>query len=71
VWTDGLGPNFRPNAEAFMTAEITMEAVSGGTRYRVIVRHKNPQDRAKHEAMGFYEGWGTCMTQLEELAARL
>jgi uncharacterized protein YndB with AHSA1/START domain len=71
VWTDGLGPDFRPNAEAFMTAEITMEAVSGGTRYRAIVRHKNPQDRAKHEAMGFYQGWGTCATQLEELAARL
>jgi Activator of Hsp90 ATPase homolog 1-like protein len=38
VWTDGLGPLYRPNAEAFMTAEITMEAVEGGTRYRALVR---------------------------------
>ena len=30
VWTDGLGPLYRPNAEAFMTAEITMETVEGG-----------------------------------------
>ena len=71
VWTDGLGPRFRPNAESFMTAEITMEPVSGGTRYRALVRHKNAQDRAKHEEMGFFQGWGTCLTQLEELAVQL
>lgn len=71
VWTDGLGPLFRPKAEAFMTAEITMEAASGGTRYSALVRHKNPEDRAKHEEMGFFQGWGTCLTQLEELAAQI
>jgi uncharacterized protein YndB with AHSA1/START domain len=71
VWTDSLGPLFRPNTEAFMTAEITMEAVDGGTRYRALVRHKNPEDRARHEEMGFFQGWGTCLTQLEELAAQL
>jgi uncharacterized protein YndB with AHSA1/START domain len=71
VWTDGLGPLFRPNAEAFMTAEITLEAVADGTRYCALVRHKNPEDRAKHEAMGFFQGWGTCLSQLEELAAQL
>jgi uncharacterized protein YndB with AHSA1/START domain len=71
VWTDGLGPLFRPNGEAFMTAEITMEAVTGGTWYRALVRHKNPEDRAKHEEMGFAQGWGTCLTQLDELAVQL
>ena len=71
IFTDGLGPLFRPNAEAFMTAEITMEAVSEGTRYRALVRHKNAEDRKKHEDMGFFQGWGTCLTQLEALAAQL
>jgi uncharacterized protein YndB with AHSA1/START domain len=71
VWTDGLGPRFRPNADAFMTADITMKAVSEGTLYRAIVRHKNPEDRKKHEEMGFHQGWGTCLTQLEALAAQL
>jgi uncharacterized protein YndB with AHSA1/START domain len=71
VWTDGLGPRFRPNADAFMTADITMEPVSGGTRYRALVRHKSVEDRAKHEAMGFFQGWGTCLGQLEALAAEL
>ena len=71
VFTDGLGPQFRPNTEPFMTAEITMEPVEGGTRYRALVRHKSSEDRAKHEAMGFHQGWGTCLTQLEGLAVTI
>ena len=71
VWTDSLGPKFRPNAESFMTAEITMESVSDGTRYRALVRHKDAQDRAKHEELGVFPGWGTCLTQLEELALQI
>lgn len=71
VWTDGLGPGFRPSAEGFMTADITMEPAAGGARYRALVRHKSPEDRAKHEAMGFFQGWGMCLTQLEELARQL
>ena len=71
VWTDSLGPNFRPNTETFMTADISMELVEGGTRYRALVRHKNSEDRETHEAMGFHQGWGTCLTQLDELAVKL
>ena len=71
VFTDSLGPLYRPKAEAFMTADITMDLVAEGTRYRALVRHKNPEDRAKHEAMGFFQGWGTCLTQLDELASSL
>ncbi|MEJ0095699.1 MAG: SRPBCC family protein [Methylocella sp.] len=71
IWTDGLGPLFRPNAEAFMTAEITMEPATNGALYRALVRHKSEQDRAKHEEMGFFQGWGACLTQLEELAGQI
>jgi uncharacterized protein YndB with AHSA1/START domain len=71
VWTDAVGPHFRPNAETFMTADITIEQVQSGTRYRALVRHKNPEDRAKHEEMGFHQGWATCLTQLDELASAL
>ena len=71
VWTHGLGPRFRPNGDPFMTAEITMEPAADGTRYRALVRHKSAQDRSKHEEMGFFNGWGTCLSQLEELAAQL
>jgi len=71
VWTDGLGPNFRPSPEAFLTADITMEAVTEGTLYRALVRHKNAEDRTRHQEMGFFEGWGACLTQLDELATTL
>jgi uncharacterized protein YndB with AHSA1/START domain len=68
VWTDAMGPEFRPNAETFMTADITMQPVDGGTLYRALVRHKSDEDRRKHEEMGFYQGWGTCLDQLDALA---
>lgn len=71
VWTDAVGPEFRPNAETFLTVDITMQAVNGGTRYRAVVRHKSDADRRKHEDMGFHQGWGTCLTQLEVLAGQL
>lgn len=71
VWTDALGLEFRPNAQSFMTADISMEAVDGGTRYRALVRHKSDADCRSHEDMGFFDGWGTCLSQLEALAEQL
>ena len=71
VWTDAVGPEFRPNAETFMTVDISMEAAASGTRYRALVRHKSDADRQKHEEMGFHDGWGTCLNQLEALAGGL
>jgi len=71
VWTDAVGPEFRPNAESFMTADITFEATAGGTLYRALVRHKSPGDREKHEAMGFHQGWGQVAAQLDTVAAGL
>lgn len=71
TWTDGLGPLYRPRADGFMTAEITIEPTPRGTIYRALVRHKSSEDRKKHEEMGFFEGWGTCLTQLDALATSL
>ena len=71
VWTDALGPGFRPRPESFLTADITMRAVEGGTLYRALVLHKSDADRARHAEMGFHEGWGTCLSQLEALARGL
>ncbi len=71
VWTDAMGPGFRPKEACFMTADISMKPVDGGTQYRALILHKSGADRQKHEAMGFYEGWGTCLTQLDDLAKML
>lgn len=71
VWTDAVGPEFRPNPETFMTVDITMQAVDVGTRYRALVRHKSDADRQKHEELGFHDGWSTCLDQFEALAGGL
>lgn len=78
VWTSALGPEFRPaemgeGCESFpMTAVITFaDAGDGKTAYRAVALHKSAADRDTHEQMGFHDGWGTCATQLEELAQGL
>ena len=38
------------------------------TRYTAVVHHWSEADRARHEQMGFYPGWGQCADQLEALA---
>jgi uncharacterized protein YndB with AHSA1/START domain len=50
-----------------MTAEITFDEHPDGTEYRVVVRHGDPAARARHEQLGFMDGWGTVTAQLAEL----
>lgn len=71
VWTDAMGPGFRPNGDTFMSVDITMRPSEVGTAYRALVMHKSQDDRKRHEDMGFFEGWGTCLGQLEALARDL
>lgn len=79
VWTSALGPGFRPNdlgpreSGGFpFTAIVTLEDAEGGkTLYRATAMHANDADRAAHENMGFHQGWGTCASQLGEVAAGL
>jgi uncharacterized protein YndB with AHSA1/START domain len=67
VFTDALLPGYRPAAEPFFTAVITMEPEGDGTRYVATALHRDPETRDRHEEMGFHEGWGTCLDQLVEL----
>ena len=53
-----------------ITAILTFEAKDGGTLYAARVLHKTPEDSAKHEEMGFYDGWGTAIGQLAGLLER-
>ena len=41
-----------------------------GTDYRVIVRHHDPSARARHEELGFFDGWGTVTEQVARLVER-
>lgn len=64
VFTDALGPGFRPKTEAFMTAVILLEPEGTGTRYTAIAMHADPDGKSKHEEMGFHNGWSTALDQL-------
>ncbi|MCA8971750.1 MAG: SRPBCC family protein [Planctomycetes bacterium] len=64
VFTDGLGPGFRPKSAAFMTAIVHFEPEGEGTRYRAIALHVDSEGKQKHEDMDFFQGWGTALEQL-------
>jgi uncharacterized protein YndB with AHSA1/START domain len=69
VFTDAFTGDWVPkDGGAFMVATVTFEPEGEQTRYTATVRHWSEADRAKHEAMGFYPGWGLCAEQLEALA---
>jgi uncharacterized protein YndB with AHSA1/START domain len=72
VFTDTYSEGWKPAAEPFMTAILLLsDAVGGGTTYTAIARHRNPDTAKSHEAMGFYDGWGTVADQLETYAKGL
>jgi len=68
VFTNSLVGGWRPAEEPFMTAIITLRDHPEGTEYLAHVMHRNTADRNMHEKMGFYDGWGTVVGQLAELA---
>lgn len=77
IWTDALGPGFRPTGRPILaevghlTAIISFQAHGKGTRYTAIAIHKDEASSRKHEEMGFHEGWGQVADQLMELARTL
>ena len=72
IFTDALLPGFRPAEGSFFTAVIDMaDSPDGGTRYRAIAMHKDPEGKTQHEEMGFLDGWGTALDQLVAHAKRL
>ena len=42
-----------------------------GTREAVLAMHKSPEDKKKHEDMGFHEGWGKALDQLVALVKKM
>lgn len=73
VFTTALVENWRPAAAPWMpmTAIITLEDEGAHTRYVATVLHGDRKTRDQHEQMGFFDGWGTCIEQLEAFAASL
>jgi uncharacterized protein YndB with AHSA1/START domain len=69
VSTSVLGGGFRPIPSWMpMTAVIALADEGEGTRYTARVLHLTEEDRKRHKEMGFHEGWGTAIDQLEAFA---
>lgn len=68
VWTTVLRQGWQPlEPWLALTAILTFDARDGGTLYTSRVLHRTPDDAAKHEAMGFADGWGSVLGQLADL----
>ena len=69
VFTDTYTEGWKPAPEPFMTAIILFEDLGNGrTKYTAIARHRNKETAESHKKMGFYDGWGTVVDQLEAYA---
>lgn len=64
VFTDALGPGYRPNEKPFFTCVLTLQAEGEGTRYRAVAIHRDEATRKQHAEMGFHDGWSTVLDQL-------
>lgn len=65
VFTETMTADWRPS-QGFITAHLYFRDHADGTEYFAHVMHKDGADRAKHEELGFFEGWGTVARQLAE-----
>jgi uncharacterized protein YndB with AHSA1/START domain len=54
-----------------LTAVMTMVEEGAGTRYVATVMHPDRATRERHEQMGFFQGWNTCIDQLDAFAGTL
>lgn len=70
VFTDAFTSGWSP-AGPFMVGMFEFEAEGDKTRYRGTARHWTAEAKARHEAMGFAEGWGKVAEQWEQVAQRL
>ena len=69
VFTNVLDSGWRPVAAypVPMSAEIILRDHPDGTDYRAVVRHGDVAARARHEELGFHDGWGSVSDQLAAL----
>lgn len=72
VFTDTYTEDWKPKPDPFMTAILLLaDTADGRTEYTAIARHRTSETAEQHKQMGFYEGWGTVVDQLEEYAKGL
>jgi uncharacterized protein YndB with AHSA1/START domain len=70
VFTDAYTKAWEPSEKPFMTVVLTFGDEANRTKYTARVLHWTVADRQTHEKMGFHEGWGRCIDQLEALVSK-
>lgn len=73
VGTSQLLGDYRPAPPSWMamTSVFSFEAIPGGTRVTGHAMHVTREARDEHDQMGFQQGWGIMLAQLEAYAAGL
>ena len=72
VCTSMLVEGWRPAAPWIaITSIFLMEAAGAGTRFTARCLHLDKAGRDRHAEMGFFEGWGIMIDQLEAAARAL
>ncbi len=72
VMTSMLGADWRPLKPWLgFTAIITMEDDAAGCRYTAHVMHPDAESSQQHEKLGFFDGWNTAISQLDDFALSL
>jgi uncharacterized protein YndB with AHSA1/START domain len=79
VFTDAMTEGWIPSGAGFMTAFITMsdhEVNDDGeskvyTKYDARIAHKSEEEMTRHKEMGFHEGWGQALAQLNDVAKEI
>lgn len=72
VWTGMMTQGFRPAPASpygfHFVATLLFTKNPEGSFYQAIVAHADEEGRKKHEQMGFQQGWGLALDQLEALS---
>ena len=69
AFTNAIDSRWRPAYPELiaMSPRSSSPTTRRGTDYRVVVRHGDPAARARHEQIGFFDGWGSVTEQLTTL----
>lgn len=69
VFTDAFDTEWRPSEDLFFTAIIAFDALPGDcTQLTARALHWTAEQCARHEAMGFHQGWGESFDRLAIVA---
>jgi uncharacterized protein YndB with AHSA1/START domain len=66
AFTDAIVGDLEPSGP-FMIGIWSVEPEGSGTRYTARARHWTEADAKRHDEMGFADGWGACVDQLQAL----